>query len=393
MINTALAHHWLVGMRGGEKVLEQIGQLFPQAPIYTLVANPEKLSPELRSHRIIESPLQYLPVATQHYKKLLPFFPAAFHGLRVEGNPGLLLTSDASVTKGLSYDPDVAHVCYCHSPPRYLWGMQDTYLKHTAGLGAMQKTVFKSITPYVRRFDYEAAQKVTHFIANSRFVQRRIRACYGREAKVINPPVDVAAFDWQQPTEDFYLVVSELVPYKRIDVAVDAFNRLGKRLVIIGAGTELEKLKARAKSNITFLGRQPFSVLKEHYETCRAFIFPGIEDFGITPLESQAAGRPVIALRAGGALETVTHGETGVFFDEQTPQSLAEAVLIFEKNADYFSGAVCRKNAERYAPEHFRAQLKRFLSKRLPDLFADYVWPDETPLVHPFRTPLPPLAA
>jgi glycosyltransferase involved in cell wall biosynthesis len=324
--------------------------------------------------------LRHLPVAAQHYKKLLPLFPVAFRNLQVKDSPGLLLSSDASVTKGLSYDPDVAHVCYCHSPPRYLWGMQQTYLQHTAGMGAMQRTAFKSIAPYVRRFDYEAAQRVTHFIANSRFVQRRIRACYGREAKVIHPPVEVAAFDYTQAPGDFYLMVSELVPYKRVDIAVDAFNKMGKKLVIIGAGPELESLKARAKSNITFLGRQPFSVLKQHYESCRAFIFPGIEDFGITPLEAQAAGRPVIAYRAGGALESVIDGQTGFFFDEQNPQSLADAVIAYERNADTIYAETCRENAERFAPEHFRAQLKRFLRSKLPDLFSNYAWPEEAPV-------------
>lgn len=371
MTEVALAHHWLVGMRGGEKVLEQIGRLFPTAPIYTLIANRARLSPELCRHRIYESPLRHLPGAARHYKKLLPLFPAAFRGLRVIGSPGLLISSDASVAKGLSYEPDVPHVCYCHSPPRYLWAMQETYLKHTAGLGVAQRAIFKSIAPYLRRFDYEAAQRVTWFIANSHFVQRRIRDCYDRDAEVIHPPVDIDAFEYDASPGDFHLIVSELTPYKRVDIAVDAFNRLGRKLVVIGAGSEMASLQARAKSNITFLGRQPFSVLKQHYEACQAFIFPGIEDFGITPLEAQAAGRPVIAYREGGVTESVIDGETGIFFDQQTPEALAEAVISYEKNPGRISVKACRENATRFSPEKFRAQLKRFLAEKLPSVYEN----------------------
>ena len=285
------------------------------------------------------------------------------------------------MTKGLTYHPDVPHVCYCHAPPRYLWGMHDLYLQHTAGLGPLQRAVFKSITPYIRRFDYEAAQRVTHFIANSRFVQSQIRSFYDRDSEVINPPVSVEAFDYDRPAEDFYLVVSELVPYKRIDIAVEAFNRLGKKLIVIGKGSEMAALQARAKPNITFLGRQPFPVLKWHYERCRAFIFPGIEDFGITPLEAQSAGRPVIAYRDGGVLETVIDGMTGSFFDQQTPEALAEAVTAYEKGGGAISAAACRANAELFSPEKFRAKIKQFLAKKLPGTFLKYPWPDEAPLL------------
>jgi len=375
MTEVALAHHWLVGMRGGEKVLEQFCRLFQTAPIYTLVADRAKLSPELRRHRIYESPMRFLPGASRHYKSLLPFFPTAFRGLRVGGSPGLLLSSDASVTKGLSYAPDVPHFCYCHSPPRYLWAMQETYLQHTAGLSRAKRAVFKSVTPYLRRFDYEAAQRVTCFIANSQFVRQRIRDCYRREAEVIHPPVDIAAFEPNEIPGDFYLIVSELTPYKRVDVAIDAFNRLGKKLVVIGAGSELAGLQARAKPNITFLGRQPFDVLKKHYETCKAFIFPGIEDFGITPLEAQAAGRPVIAYREGGALETVIHGRTGVFFDHQSGDALAEAVVSYENDPGQITASACRENAGRFSPGNFRAQLKRLLEDKLPEFFSGRQWP------------------
>ena len=227
--------------------------------------------------------------------------------------------------------------------------------------------------PYVRKFDYQGAQRVSHFIANSRFVQERIRVSYDREAAVIHPPVAIDDFRWDRPAEDFYLVVSELVPYKRIDLAVDAFNASGKKLVIIGGGPEMTALQCHAKPNIVFLGRQPFSVLKDHYEWCRALIFPGIEDFGITPLEAQAAGRPVIAYGEGGALETVIANMTGRFFHEQTVDALAEAVD--ESENQWFDPDACRRNAERFSPERFRAQIKNFLEEKVPEVFAGYAWP------------------
>jgi glycosyltransferase involved in cell wall biosynthesis len=382
-MEVALAHHWLVQMRGGEKVLEQFGALFPSAPIYTLVARKEKLSAALQRHPLHVSPLGRLPQADRHYKKLLPFFPAALERLRIPGRPRLLLTSDAAVMKGLRYDPGVPHVCYCHSPPRYLWDMQETYLRHTAGLNAAGRVAFKAVVPHVRNFDYQAAQRVDHFIANSRFVAERIQKCYGRSAAVIHPPVNLGEFRHDRDREDYYLIVSELVPYKRVDLAVDAFNQLGKKLVIIGTGSELAALKARARPNIAFLERQPSFVLGYHFERCRAFILPGFEDFGITPLEAQAAGAPVIAFGEGGALETILDGKTGRFFREQTPQSLAETITSFERERHLFSPVVARRQAEHFSPERFRREIKSFLLGRYPQLISNYAWPDEPALPIP----------
>jgi glycosyltransferase involved in cell wall biosynthesis len=363
----ALAHHWLVGMRGGEKVLEQLCLLFPDAPIYTLVSNRENLSEALRSHPIHESWIQRLPQGRRRYKSLLPLFPLAIGSLRVDAGTDFLFSTDASVIKGLSFAEGTPHVCYCHSPPRYLWEMQETYLRQTGGLGPVGRALFKAVTPGIRAFDRAGADRVTHFIANSRFVQQRIAASYERESAVIYPPVDVDAFDATRVAEDFYLIVTELVAYKRVDLAIDAFNRTGKRLVVLGDGPEGAALRARAGANIEFLGRQPFSVLKDRFERCRAFIYPQIEDFGITAVEAQAAGRPVIALRRGGALETVIEGETGMFFDEQTPESLAACVEAFEERT--FSAAACRANAERFRPEAFRDAVRDFLTEKFPGLF------------------------
>ena len=362
----ALAHHWLVGMRGGEKVLEQFCLLFPGAPIYTLVSKRSNLSELIRAHPIHESFLQRLPQGPRRYKSLMPLFPLAVASLRAETD--FLFSTDASVIKGISLPANVPHVCYCHSPPRYLWEMQDTYLRQTGGLGTLGRLAFRAVTPYVRAFDRKAARRVTHFIANSRFVQQRIQTAYGRDSSVIYPPVDVQAFEPGREAEDYYLIITELVAYKRVDLAIDAFNRLGKRLVILGDGPESAALRARAKPNIEFLGRQPFAALKDRLERCRAFIYPQIEDFGITAVEAQAAGRPVLALRQGGALETVIDGETGLFFDEQTAESLAACVEAFDQRK--LPAAACRANAERFRPEGFRDAVRALLAREFPGVFA-----------------------
>ena len=364
----SLAHHWLISERGGEKVLQSFSKLFPTAPIYTLVANKDRsgFGDWLEGHQILTSPLQFFPNATQRYKLLLPFFPLAVACTKVTSADQLVLSSDASVIKGLKVPKDSVHVCYCHSPPRYLWSMQETYLKQSSELGFIGKSVFKAVTPYVKSFDRKSAQRVDHFIANSSFVAEQIKQCYGRQATVIYPPVSLNDFVFSEQKEDFYLVVSELAPYKRIDLAVEAFSRNGKRLLVIGEGSERESLEARAASNVEFLGRQPLSVLREAYSKCRAFIFPGIEDFGITPLEAQASGSPVIAYGEGGALETVIDGITGMFFQEQTAEALISAVEALEKKE--LNSLEMRKNAERFSQDRFCREIKAFLHEVAPEV-------------------------
>ena len=361
---TALAHHWLVGMRGGEKVLEQICQVLPGTPIYTLVAQPDRLSNTLRSHPLHTSWLQRVPGATRHYKKLLPLFPQAISSLQVKEPVDLIVSSDASVIKGLGFPPGTPHVCYCHSPPRYLWDLQADYMQSAEVGGPLGRALFNRVVPYVRDFDRQAADRVTHFIANSNFVRDRIFTCYQRSAEVIHPPVYLDEFA-VSPTgpDDFFLVVSQLVPYKRIDIAVAAFSRLKKKLVVIGEGSERARLEAMAGPTVSFLGSQPQPVLRDHYRRCQALIFPGIEDFGITPLEAQASGRPVIAYRAGGVIETVHENSTGLFFDAQTAESLLDAVERFDDVKEGFVPDACRKNAERFGADRFRAEFSSYLAK------------------------------
>jgi glycosyltransferase involved in cell wall biosynthesis len=368
----ALAHHWLVNVRGGEKCLIQFHALFPNAPIATLVFRKGEITDALAGARIIASPLQNLPAAWRFYKALLPVHSWAFNRLTIPKDASFVLSSDASMVKGLRLPAKTKQLCYCYSPPRYLWDMQDVY---STKLGIVGRAVFRWTVPRARRFDYGAAQKVDRFIGISTFVAERINRCYGREAEVIFPPVDVTAFDWTRNAENFYLIVGQLVPYKRVDLAITAFNNLRLPLVVIGDGSELSSLRKLAGRTVRLLGWQPFSVIKDHFERCRAFLYPQIEDFGITALEAQAAGRPVIAYRAGGALDTVIEGQTGAFFDQQTTESLVEAVRRFETEQSRYRPESCRKNAERFNPERFRSEIKAFLSKYYPEMFREYLWP------------------
>jgi glycosyltransferase involved in cell wall biosynthesis len=360
--------------RGGEAVLEQFCLLFPEAPITLLVYQEKHLPPTLLSHRFYTSFLQKTPFLRRHFRKLLPFFPEIIRTLSVPKNTRFVLSSDASLIKGVSMPDDAVHVCYCHSPPRYLWGMEDAYLESSSHGNSLGRKVFSAALPRLRRFDRKMAGRVTRFIANSLCVQERIRRCYDRDSVVIHPPVNIDRFNHTRAREDFYLIVSALVPYKRVDLAVDACSRLGKRLVVIGTGPEETDLKRRAAPCVSFLGWQSGAVVRDHFERCRAFIFPGIEDFGITPCEAQAAGAPVIAFGEGGALETVKEGVSGIFFREQTADALVSSISHFEQ-AGGFPPEQCRANVVHLGPSRFRAEMKEFLAREFPDLFEQHAWP------------------
>ncbi len=342
-------------MRGGEKVLEEICRIFPNAPIHTLVSDPPRLSEFLRDRQIRCSPLQLIPGAAKHYKKMLPLFGLAVSAISVHPETRLLISSDASLIKGIHAPSGSTHICYCHSPPRYLWDMSQTYIEQSAELGGSGKWLFRRVIKPLQRFDSRAAARVTRFIANSNFVRERIRQFYQRDADLIHPPVEVESFEASRPRQNFYLLVSELVPYKRVDLAVRAFAHVNRRLIIVGDGSERQALERLASANVTFLGRQPFEKLKDLYETCLAFLYPQVEDFGITAVEAQAAGAPVIALGKGGILDSVLPNETGLFFDEQTPQALATAVYDFERSGPW-DARVCRNNAVRFTTARFREQ-------------------------------------
>jgi glycosyltransferase involved in cell wall biosynthesis len=365
-MSVVLANHWLVTYRGGEKVLAEMRNLFPEAAMATLVCRRGDIPKSIIGNRVFTSPLQYLPWIARFYKSLLPLHPWAFARIAVPSDTQLVLSSDAAMIKGMRLPPGVRQVCYCHSPPRYLWDMAEDYIAHSGGLSGLGRWVFRRTVSHARAFDYAAARRVDRFIANSKFVAERIKRCYGRDSEVIYPPVSVEDFSHARSAETFYLLVSQLTPYKRADLAVKAFTSMQKPLVVIGEGSELPYLRAIAGPTVRLLGRQPFAVVKDHFERCRAFLYPQIEDFGITAVEAQAAGRPVIAFRAGGALETVIEGRTGCFFDSQTPESLIAAVKTFELTQ--FSAVECRMQAERFNPQRFRVELRAFLEKFYPEL-------------------------
>ena len=363
----AITHHWMFRMRGGEKVLEELCTLFPKASISCLVFGKDRLSEKINRHSISGSFFQRFKLTRKFYKELLPLHPFAIRHMQVAEDADVVIASDASMVKGVPVPEHCVLVCYCHSPPRYLWEMAETYMSQTAGLGALAKSVFRIAIPYCKRFDFKSSKRVDLFIANSAYVADRIKRYYGRDSVVVHPPVEVAEFSHTKPRENFYLVVSELVSYKRIDLAIEAFNRNGLPLVIIGDGPERKRLEKIANGNVQFCGRKPFDFLKEHYEKCRGFVFPGLEDFGITPLEAQSAGAPVVAFGEGGALETVIDGKTGVLFESQTETSLNEAVerleRLYDEGVDF--SKQCRNNADRFNADRFREETLQAITKFL----------------------------
>ena len=356
-MKVAIVHYWLVGMRGGEKVLEAICQLYPQADIFTLVADVDKLSPALRKHKITTSFLQKIG-GRKHYQKMLPLMPRALESFDLTGYD-LIISSEAGPAKGIIPGPEALHICYCHSPMRYIWDLYPQYYQKSGFLTRL--AMFLTSTD-LRTWDVTTSARVDYFIANSAFVAKRIEKFYRRDAAVINPPVDLSRFSIASEPEDYYLCAGQITPYKKVDVAIEACNRLGKRLVIIGSGATPEMKKA-AGPTITFLDGVDDATMAQHFSRCRALLFPGVEDFGIVPLEIMASGRPVLAYRRGGALETVVEGRTGMFFDEQTPESLAEAIVAFEKVLPEFSPADIQAHARTFGIETFQAKVQAFIAQ------------------------------
>ena len=353
-MRVAIVHYWLVNMRGGERVVEALCELYPDADIYTHVAEPEVLSDTIRGHRIQETFIARLPGARRHYQKYLPLMPLALEQLDLRAYD-LVISSECGPAKGVITTPRTLHLCYCHSPMRYVWDMYWDYLRDVSRL---MRPLARVLLHYLRRWDLASAFRVDHFMANSDYVARRVRKHYRRDAHVIHPPVDTEAFGLAESTADYYLMVGELVPYKRADLAVSAFSRAGKRLVVIGAGEQLSELRRLAGPTVEVMGRQPAFVIREKYAHCRALLFPGEEDFGIVPIEAMASGRPVIAYRRGGALETVVEGRTGLFFDEQTEDSLLATVERFEEIEETFDPAEIRCHAIGFDKKVFKAKFR-----------------------------------
>jgi glycosyltransferase involved in cell wall biosynthesis len=362
-LRVALVHDWLTGMRGGERVLLELCRLFPSARIHTLLWNRGSVHPEIETRVCETSFLQRMPGVTGGYRGYLPLFPSAARSLAVNG-VDLVVSSSHAVAKGVRVERGVPHVSYVHTPMRYLWDDNGSYFRFGNG-SVWKRAGLAFVKPYLRRFDVDTARRVDHFIANSENVRGRIRRFWGAEAATIPPPVDTDFFTpaGRENRSDYYLIVSSLEPYKRIDVAVEAFRGLGRTLVVAGGGTLERELRARAPENVRFVGRVSEERLRDLYRGCRALIFPGIEDFGITPVEAQACGRPVICYGEGGVTESVVDGETGLHFRPQEPEALAEAVVRAEQRE--WDAAEIRRHSLQFSRTRFRARMEAFFRARL----------------------------
>jgi glycosyltransferase involved in cell wall biosynthesis len=359
----AIVHDWLTGMRGGERCLESLCRLFPRADLHTLLHLPGKASAVIEKHKIRTSFIQDLPRAAAGYRNYLPLFPLAAEMIDLSGYE-LVLSSSHCAAKGVVPDAGALHLCYCHTPMRYLWDQYDFYFG--AGRASPAKRAAMALlAPSLRRWDVRSSARVDAFSANSHTVAERIRRIYGRDSEVIHPPVDCDHFGRlpAAPPEDYYLVVSALVPYKRIDLAIEACSRLGRRLLVVGTGPEAGKLTDRAGPETRFLGYVGADQTRELYRRCRALLFPGLEDFGITPLEAMATGRPVVAYGRGGVTESVVDGQTGIFFPEQTAPSLEEGILRFERWEPAFDPETARARARQFDRPRFEREFLAFVRR------------------------------
>jgi glycosyltransferase involved in cell wall biosynthesis len=357
-----LVHDWLTGMRGGEKCLEVLCRRWPHAPLYTLLHKQAAVSSTIERHRVITSWLQQLPGVERYYRYLLPFMPAAAASWRLPPCD-LAVSLSPCVAKSARPPRGVPHLCYCFTPMRYAWHQRQAYFG-SGRLGRLSSRILDEVLARLRAWDQRTAEHVTHFVAISRTVRERIRECYGRASAVIYPPVNT---DFYRPApvrrEEYYLAVSAFAPYKRLDLAVAACNRLHRPLLIIGAGQDEGRLRAQAGPTIRFLGWQDDAILRDHYRRCRALLFPGEEDFGMVPVEAQACGTPVIAFARGGAAETVVPVDasgraepTGVFFHEQSRGALADALSAFEARPSAFDPRAARQQALHFNPQRFEME-------------------------------------
>ena len=374
-MRVALVHDWLTGMRGGERCLEVFCELFPEAPLYTLLHLPGRVSPIIEQRPIVTSFVQHLPAVEQRYRWYLPLFPAAVRGFDLTG-VDLVISLSHCVAKAVRPPPGALHICYCFTPMRYVW---DLYGDYVAASGLLARTLGPALAAGLRRWDRRTAG-VDHFVAISHHIADRIRRVYGRESDVIHPPVDVARFHPRgkvPPREDFYLVVSALAPYKRVDLAIAAANRLGRRLLVVGSGPEERSLRALAGPTVELLGWRSDDEVADLMARARAVLFTSVEDYGIVPLEAAAAGRPTIALAQGGVLETMVgigteaHAAgappTAVFFATQTVEALTEAIERFETVEPRFDPAALRARAEAFDRPVFAARVREYVERRVQE--------------------------
>ncbi|MGI4853679.1 MAG: glycosyltransferase [Janthinobacterium lividum] len=364
-LRVAVLHHWFVTHGGGERVAECLAALLPEAEIFTLVHTPQGLPQSLRDRSLHASFLQRIPGANRRHRELMPLYPEAARSLDLRGFD-LVISSDSGPIKGARIPEGTPHLCYCHSPMRYLY---DGFKDYRDSMAGVQRLLFSWLAPRVRRSDYAAAQKVTRFVANSHYVQRRIQQNYGRESVVIYPPIDLHRARFNTPGIA-YLAAGRMVGYKKTEIIVEACTRLHRALRVVGTGPEEAALRAIAGPTVEFLGHLSQEQLWDEYSRCRALLFAADEDLGMVPLEAQSCGRPVIAYGVGGALETV-RGEpqpdpTGIFFAQQTADSLIEAMLRYESHENTFTREAARKNAEAFAAPVFLAAMRAAILEMMP---------------------------
>ncbi len=356
----ALVHDYLNQMGGAEKVLLTLHELFPQAPIYTSIYAPDRVDKRFRTMDIRTSFMQRLPFVKKHHQPFLPLFPFAFEQLDLRAYD-LVISDSSAFAKGIVTRPEALHICYCHTPMRWAWNYEE-YVERER-LGRVARTVLPPVVAMLRQWDYATAARVDYFIANSPNVAARIAKYYRREAVYIPPPIDTANFSIAPGVGDYFLAGGRLIPYKRVDIAIQAFNQLRLPLRVFGGGRDEHRLRQMAGPTIRFLGRISDEEMRAQLAGCRAFIFPGEEDFGITPLEAQASGRPVIAYGAGGALASIVEGKTGLFFAEQTEASLAKAVVNFRD--EQFDPLVIRQHAQTFDTQQFTQRLLQFVESKI----------------------------
>lgn len=365
-MKVAIVHYWLVDRRGGERVVEALCELYPQADIFTNVYDPAPFAETLARQRVYTTFVNRLPFARRMLEPYLPLMPVALEQLDLRGYD-LVISNESGPAKGVVVPPDVLHICYCLSPMRYVW---DLYPQYLADAGFFTRLAMRPLMHYLRLWDQASAQRPDVIAAISEHTRRRVAKYWRREAEIIPPPVDSERFAAARnsvPVGDYYLCAGQLIPYKRVQLAVDVFTKLGLPLVVAGTGPELPSLRRRAGPTIRFLGWTPDDALARTIAGCRALVFPGEEDFGIVPVEAMAAGRPVIAYRRGGALDSVVDGETGLFFDEQTVDSLAAAVQRFDAEFDRFDPEHIAEHAARFDREHFKARFAAFVEEQLDE--------------------------
>lgn len=347
----AIVHYWLVTMRGGERVLERLLHLFPDADIFTHVYDPEAVSDVIRARKVHTSFIDRLPGARRHYQRYLPLMPMALEQMDPRGYD-LVISSESGPAKGVITRPDALHLCYVHSPMRYLW---DHYHDYRDATGMLNRAAMPWLFHKLRQWDTMSAARVDRFLANSRFIHQRIEKAWRRPAAVVHPPVDTALFSPSGTVENSYLWAGQMVPYKRPDLAIDAFSRMGLPLTVVGDGPLLSEMRRRAGPTVTIIPRLPFDDLRRAFATCRALVFTAEEDFGIVPVEVMASGRPVLALSRGGALDSVAPGVSGLFFAEQTVQSVIDGVRRMEEWLPHFTPAAAVAKAQEFSPERFDA--------------------------------------